>query len=170
MPRPYLAGARARSAQRGSMLLAVVFFMVVAGFLAATMLSTLRNRSASTALDVQGTRAYWAARSALEWGAYHVIDPLNAQALGASVLPACFASPKSLALPGDLAGFAVSITCQRHPATGSHEEGTNRVAGYLLVATASWGATGSAERVERRIEARVTKCKNPNASGPDHAC
>lgn len=100
-----------------------------------------------------------------------MIDPLNAQALGASVLPACFASPKSLALPGDLAGFAVSITCQRHPATGSHEEGTNRVAGYLLVATASSGGHRQCrERVERRIEARVTKCKNPNASGPDHAC
>ena len=53
---------------------------------------------------------------------------------------------------------------------GAHEEGTNRVAGYRLVATASWGAAGTAERVERSIEARVTKCKNPNAAGPDHAC
>jgi len=159
-----------RAGQRGAMLLAVVFFMVVAGFLAATMLSTLRNRSASTALDVQATRAYWAARSALEWGTYHVIDPLNSQGLGASALPACFASPRSLALPGDLAGFAVSLTCERFPATGAHEEGTHRVAGYRLVATASWGAAGTAERVERSIEARVTRCKNPNAAGPDHAC
>ena len=40
-------------------------------------------------------RAYWAARSALEWAAYQVIDPDNSQGLAADQLPACFASPKA---------------------------------------------------------------------------
>jgi Tfp pilus assembly protein PilX len=162
---------RARRAQRGSMLLVILFFMVVGGMLAAALVSVVGTQTASSALDLHGVRAYWAARSASEWAAYQVLDPQNTQALGPDQLPACFTSPKTLALPGDLAGFSVEITCQRFPASGSHEEQQNRVVGYLLVATASSGAAGSADRVERRIESRVSKCKAPiTGSAPDYEC
>ncbi len=94
-----------RHRERGSMLLIIIFFMVVGGALAAGVLAATRSQSQEVALDVQGARAYWAARSALEWGAFQVIDPDNSQGLAADQLPACFASPKSLGLPGDLASF-----------------------------------------------------------------
>jgi len=153
------------------MLLAIVFFMVVGGALAAAVLSVSRYQGTDVALDLQGMRAYWAARSAIEWGTYQVLDPNNTQGLAADQLPACFASPKTLALPGDLASFTVTVSCQRYPGSGSHEEQQNRVAGYLLTATASFGAAGSPDRVERRVESRVVKCKSPIAgSAPDYAC
>jgi len=171
MRRPDPRRRRAPAAQRGSMLLAIVFFMVVGGALAAALLSVQRFQSSDFASDLQGERAYWAARSGIEWGTYQVLDPNNAQALAASALPACFASPKTLALPGDLAAFTVTVTCARHPSSGSHEEQQNRVAGYVLVATASFGTVGAPDRVERRIESRVIKCKNPVAgTAPNYEC
>jgi MSHA biogenesis protein MshP len=163
--------AGTKRAQRGSMLLAIVFFMVVGSALAAALLSVTRHQAADVALDVHGARAYWAARSAIEWGTYQVLDPNNAQGLTAGQLPGCFASPKALALPGDLAGFTVTVSCQRHPASGAHEEQLNLVATYVLAATASSGAAGAPDRVERRIEARVVKCKAPVVGvAPGYEC
>lgn len=160
-----------RRTLRGSMLLALIFFMVIGGALAAAVLAVSRDQSTDVAIDVDSTRAYWAARSAIEWGTWMVLDPANLQPLPADQLPACFASPRALSLPGELAGFTVTLTCERFPATGSHEEQQSRVAGYRLVATASRGATASPDRVERRIESHVIKCKNPVAgSAPDYAC
>lgn len=168
---PVPAGLATRRAMRGSMLLALVFFMVVGGALAAAVLAVTRYQATDAALDVQSARAYWAARGAIEWGTWMVLDPANQQALPADQLPACFASPRALALPGDLAGFTVTLTCERFPAAGAHEEQQNRVVGYRLVATASQGGAGSPDRVERRIESRVVKCKNPIAgTAPDFAC
>jgi MSHA biogenesis protein MshP len=153
------------------MLLALVFFMVVGGVIAAAVLGIARFQAGGAALDVQGVRAYWAARSAIEWAAYKVLDPDDALALPPDQLPGCFDSPHTLALPGDLAVFTVTVSCERHPATGSHEEQQNRVVGYLLTATASSGAPGAADRVERRIESRVIKCKSPlGGTAPDYAC
>lgn len=158
--------------QRGSMLLVIVFFMIAGGALAAGILAAMRGQSVSVALDLQGVRAYWAASSALEWGVYKVLDPDNTQALAAEVLPACFTSPYALVLPGEMAAFTISMTCQRLPATGSHEEQQNRLTAYVLTATASSGAVGSADRVERQIQTIVMKCKNPVAgsAADGYAC
>jgi MSHA biogenesis protein MshP len=153
------------------MLLALVFFMVVGGVIAAAVLGIARFQAGGAALDVQGVRAYWAARSAIEWAAYRVLDPDDALGLPPDQLPGCFDSPHTLVLPGDLAGFTVTVGCERHPASGSHEEQQNRVVGYLLTATASSGAPGAADRVERRIESRVIKCKSPlGGTAPGYAC
>ena len=100
-----------------------------------------------------------------------MIDPDNTQALAADQLPACFASPRGLALPGDMAAFTVTLSCVRQPATGSHEEQQSRVVGYVLTATATSGSAGSADRVERQVQTTVIKCKHPIAgSAPDYAC
>jgi len=160
-----------RRRESGSMLLIIVFFMVVGGALAAGVLAATRSQSQTSALDVQGVRAYWAARSALEWAAYQVSDPDNTQGLGASQLPACFASPKALALPGDLGAFTVSVSCARQPAVGSHEEQQNRIVGYVLTATASSGGAAAPDRIERQVQTTVIRCKNPVAgSAPDYPC
>ena len=160
-----------RPRERGSMLLVVVFFLVVGGALAAGVLGATRAQFEEVALDARALRAYWAARSALEWGTFQVIDPDNGQGLAADQLPACFASPRVLTLPGDMAAFSVSVSCSRSPASGSHEEGQNRVVVYVLTATASAGAAGAADRVERRVQSTLVKCKSPlGGSAPDYAC
>jgi MSHA biogenesis protein MshP len=78
-----------RSAHDGFAALAAIFLMVVLGALGAFMLSFSSIQHSTSAQDIQGSRAYWAARAGLEWGL------------------ANFAS----ACPFTLFGFGVTVTC-----------------------------------------------------------
>ncbi|MEW6415431.1 MAG: hypothetical protein AB1482_09285, partial [Pseudomonadota bacterium] len=99
--------------------------------------------------DVHGARAYQAARAGIEWAAWQVNDP---QGLQVAPTP-CPASPTSLALGGTLAGFAVTVECSRSLET----DGPATVAVYRVVSTATAGAAGEIDFVERRIEAVFSK-------------
>lgn len=73
-------------------------------------------------LDVQGIRAYHAARGGIEWGLYQVIR--NGQP--------CAAINQTIAYPaGNLAGFNVTVAC----ASSTHDEGGTSVTMYRLTAT-----------------------------------
>jgi hypothetical protein len=73
-----------------------------------------------------------------------------------------------------MGGFTVSVACTRYPAYSAspnyYEEGSQRVAIYVVTATASLGTAGTADYVERQIESRIEQCKNPYASSPAYAC
>jgi MSHA biogenesis protein MshP len=169
-----LRGAHALVRARGFAFVAAIFLLVVLGTLAAFVVNLSANAAASGAAAVQGVRALEAARAGLEWAAYQLRDPNGTLAAGSTNLPACIASPTTLALPGDLAAFSVQLTCTRYPDAGAtpnfHEEGDKRVVLYVVVATASQGTPGTADYVERRLEARIEKCKDPAAPGPTYAC
>jgi MSHA biogenesis protein MshP len=130
-------------------------------------------QQSSQQLDVQGARAYQAARAGIEWGAYQVLDP-NAT-LGAAVLPACPVSPTNLTgLAGSLSVFTVTVTCTATTTT----EANRNVGAYRVIATAcnqpSAGAcpnpAPASGYVERQIDAVFSKCKDPTASAPRFAC
>lgn len=165
---------RAPRAAAGFALVAAIFLLLVLGTMAAFVVTLAANASASTALAVQGTRALEAARAGLEVARYRLRDPAGTLNPGATNLPACFASPATIALPAELAAFTVQVDCQRFPAAGStpgyHEEGDQRSVYFVLTATASFGAPGSAERTERQLQARVEVCKDPGAPAPTYAC
>jgi MSHA biogenesis protein MshP len=166
--------ARAAAPARGFAFVTAVFLLVILGMLAGFVVNLSANAAASGAAAVQGVRALQAARAGIEWAAYQLRDPNGTLAAGSTNLPPCIASPTTLALPGDLAAFNVQLTCTRYPDLGAtpnfHEEGDKRLAMYVLVATASHGTPGSTDYVERRLEARIEKCKDPAAPGPTHAC
>jgi len=167
---PRGSGARAR--QRGVSIVTAIFLLVVLAMLGAFMLSVTGLQQASSQLDVQGSRAYHAARAGIEWGAWQVLDPNNA--IGTSALPTCPASPTQLTLAGSLSPFTVTVTCSATSTT----EGNRNVATYLIVATAcnqpSAGscpnATPSAGYLERQVQATLSKCKDPTASAPRYTC
>jgi MSHA biogenesis protein MshP len=149
--------------------------LVVLAMLGAFMLSVTSLQQSSTVLDVQGVRAYQAARAGVEWGAWQVLDPNNA--IGTSALPTCPTSPTQLTLAGSLSPFTVTVTCSaviNAPTT----EGNRNVGAYYIVATAcnqpSAGscpnATPSAGYLERQMQATLSKCKDPTAAGPKFAC
>ena len=72
--------------------------------------------------------ALGAALAGLDWGSYQV--------LRAGGQPACFGT-KSLALPEELAGYTVTISCLRTPAgTVTVNDGDTTLAFYDIVATA----------------------------------
>ncbi len=100
-----------RRAQRGFSLVTAVFLITVLAVLGAFMVSVGGFQQKSSQLDIQGARAYQAARAGIEWGAYQVLQ-------GANVPPALCFVPNNLTFVGTtLAGFTTTVTCTRNQPT-----------------------------------------------------
>jgi MSHA biogenesis protein MshP len=123
----------------GFAIITAIFLLVILGGLAAFMVTVSTAMHTTSALDLQGARAYQAARAGIEWGAFQVLAPV----------PSCAANTTLPALGGNLAGFTTTVACI--PAV--HTEGAATVTTYQLTATATFGATGSADYVERQLQA-----------------
>jgi len=171
-PRPRRRPALPR--RPGFAFVAALFLLVVLGAFGAFVVTMGANAQASTALAIQGVRAFEAANAGLEWAAYQELDPRQAIHGAVTTPPDCFSSPSAITLPATMGAFSVSIACTRYPAyTASpnyYEEGSQRVAIYVFTSTASLGTAGNADYVERQIESRVEACKNPYGSAPAYAC
>ena len=163
-----------RASVRGFAMMTAVFLLVILGAFAAFAVSFSTNATATHAIAVQGARAYEAARAGIEWATYQVKDPNGTLAPGATNLPACFTSPKSLTLPSVMSSFTVQVTCTRYPSFSAtpnfHEEGNKRSAYYVVISTATLGTAGSVDYVERRLESRIEECKDAAGAAPTYAC
>ena len=106
-------GPRCR-AQRGFSLVSAIFLLVVLAALGAAMLNIFTVHQASSVMDVQGARAYQAARAGVEWGLY---QQLRVQAPATST---CF-NDATFSFPGapTLRQFTVSVSCILTPGPGS---------------------------------------------------
>jgi len=136
-------------AESGFVLPTAIFLLVILAALGAYMVTLSRTSHISSALDVHGARAYQAARAGIEWAAWQVNDP---QALQPSPAP-CPASPATLILGGTLAAFDVQVICARTLQT----DGADTVAIYQITSTATAGAVGELDRVDRQIQASFSK-------------
>lgn len=153
-PRPLAAGFS---------IVTAIFLLVILALLGAFLVRVATLQHTSSALDVESTRAYQAARAGVEWGAYQVLDPANTSG---SALPACPASPTALTLAGTLSGFSVSVTCARTTDTEANRD----IGVYVVTTTASSGTVGSPFRVERQLTVTLSKCKDTTAAAPAYAC
>jgi MSHA biogenesis protein MshP len=136
-------------AETGFVLPTAIFLLVVLAALATYMVSLSRTSHTSSALDIQGARAYQAARAGIEWAAWQVVDPQNLQ----PDPDPCPASPTALALTGTLAAFAVSVTCTRTIET----DGADTLYIYQITSTATSGLPGEVDYVDRQIRASFAK-------------
>ena len=95
-------------ANTGFSLVSAIFLLVVLALLTAAIINVVGTHQASSALDVQGVRAYQAARAGIEWGLYRQLQP----ALPPVPATTCF-STSSFALPSgsSLSGFTVTVSC-----------------------------------------------------------
>lgn len=98
--------------QRGVSLVTAIFLLVVMAMLAVAVVSVTGTHQAASALDVQGARAYQAARAGVEWGLYQQLRP--------AAQSNCFATT-TFALPASssLAGFTVTVQCTKSSGPGS---------------------------------------------------
>ena len=124
--------------QNGFAAIAAIFLIVVLAALAGYMVSISNAQQASSAQDVQGSRAYWAARAGLEWGFASVTT--------ASACPAA-----STTLP--IEDFTVVIDCRSQAYS---EAGLTPVL-FQLTAVASMGTVGSVGFIERSVSASLEK-------------
>ena len=126
----------------GFSIVSAIFLLVVLAGLGAAMLNIATVQHAGSAMDVQGARAYQAARAGVEWGLYRQIRDGS-----------CIADPgTSFALPAGttLSQFTVTVICTHTP--GAVPE----LHRYQIIATAC-----------NQPAAATLSCPNPNAS-PDY--
>ena len=137
------------SAESGFVLPSAIFLVVILAALGGYMVALSRTSHISGALDIQGSRAYQAARAGIEWAAWQVVDPQGPQ-----VPPTpCPVSPSTVTLTGTLAAFNVSVTCTRT----LEMDGATQVAVYQVTSTATSGLAGEVDFVSRRIQGSFSK-------------
>lgn len=130
---------RARQTSTGFAAIAAIFLVVGLASLGAFMVTMSNTQQLTSAQDVQGTRAYWAARAGLEWGIS-----------SANVAAACPMSPTTTLT---IDGFSVAVTCV---ATSFTEAGAP-VKLLQLSSVATAGAVGSIGYIERSLSASMEK-------------
>lgn len=138
--------------QSGFAAISAIFLVVILAALGAFMVTFSNTQQLTSAQDLQGSRAYWAARAGLEWGIGSVVSPVTP--------PIC---PSDTTLPGGVAtfdgGFTVTVTCVRN----AYEEapvvpGTPNRFIYHFTSVASTGGTpGSIGYIERSISASMER-------------
>ncbi|MDP3086893.1 MAG: hypothetical protein Q8M99_01680 [Methylotenera sp.] len=127
-----------RETQRGFSVVAAIFLLVVLASLGAFMLTFSNTQHLTSAQDVQGSRAYWAARAGTSWA----ISTITATPTVCPVSPTTF----------HVDDFTVSVTCDLK----SYDEGgvTKRV--FSTISTsASGGTVGDIGRTERSLSATL---------------
>ena len=155
--------ARQRGRCGGFSLVSALFILVVLAALAAGLVRVSTMQHAGVALDLQGVRAYQAARAGIEWGAYRILDP---QGVPSASLPACWAGTETLSLAQDLAPFAVTVSCSGPSAT---TELDRTIGVYRVAATATFGTAQQPNRVSRTVEVTLSRCVDP-ANAPSFRC
>jgi MSHA biogenesis protein MshP len=100
---------------RGFAIVSAIFILVVLAALGAFIVNISTSQQIGSALDVQGVRAYQAARAGIEWGLYQVQASVGYNFGYTSTNPndrTCPASPVSFSLAGStFSGFMVTVVC-----------------------------------------------------------
>ena len=107
---------------RGFAIVSAIFIVVVLAALGAFIVNVSTTQQIGSGLDVQGVRAYQAARSGIEWGIYRVQSTAAYNfSYGPGPGPVGTALPNSRACPASpasfvpvaptLSGFTLTVTC-----------------------------------------------------------
>jgi len=138
--------------ESGFVLPTAIFLLVILAALGGYMVSLSRTSHISSALDIQGSRAYQAARAGMEWAAWQVVNfpvpPLNPVPT-----PCPLPFPGAFALTGTLTSFNVAVTCTQTVVL----DGATTVAIYQITSTATSGLAGEVDFVSRQIQASFSK-------------
>ncbi|NMM37560.1 MAG: hypothetical protein HHJ09_08600 [Glaciimonas sp.] len=153
-----------RSPQRGFALVSAIFLLVVLAALGAFMVTLSTVQNVTSTQDLQGSRAYQAARAGIEWGAYQVRTPEHTNLPTGQAPYICPTAATTLNhLAGSLAGFSVQVLCVET----TYGEGGNTIAVYQLTSTATLGTVGSTNYVERQLSAAISTCRAAGVPCPE---
>src|SRR5690349_19607372 len=103
--------------QKGFALMAALFIVVTLAAIGVYLLTVSTGQVAAAAQDEQAARAYQAARTGVEWGAYQVL-----------IVSATCPAAQNLPLPQ---GFSVDVSCT---ASAAETEGGTQVTAYSITA------------------------------------
>lgn len=148
--------ARTILRQAGFSIVSAIFLLVVLSALAAFIVNISSGQHVSAAADLQGARAYQAARAGVEWGAYQVLDPNSAAAVAT---PAACPGPTTFT---PFAGFSTTVTC----VSSTHSENGNNISVYKFSSVSTSGTAGTINYIRRQIDVTVAKCMDAAALAP----
>ena len=131
--------------ERGFAAVAAIFLVVILAALGSYMVSFSNTQQLTNAQDIQGARAYWAARAGLEWG----IAAVLASNTPGGTSRECPISPTSLVVQG----FAVEVKC----AATNYSEAASTVILLRFTANASVGTAGNIGFAERNLSATMER-------------
>ncbi|CAN5304059.1 hypothetical protein BH11PSE11_BH11PSE11_11370 [soil metagenome] len=117
------------------------------------MLTFSSIQNVSSAQDVQGSRAYQAARTGAEWGVYQLL-----QLDGGAFATAC-RTPGGTAslLPVAISGFAINVQCTATSYTEDLHTAASPLWVYQIVSTATSGTLGRTDYVDRQVRLRIER-------------
>mgnify|MGYP001562806925 CR=1 FL=1 len=145
--------------QRGFLVIAAVFLLVVLAGLVAYLMTVSTTSQAASAADFNSARAYQAARAGAEWGAFEILrDPVGGTFKSTCETGPAFTATFNLTFGSTLASFTATVTCT----TGaSLTEGASTVRAYRIVSNACNQpacptVTTSTTYVEREVSLSVT--------------
>lgn len=134
---------------RGFTMMSMLFILVALAALGAALASLSQRQQMGIAGELAAANTYQAAFAGLEWGSHQI--------LRAGGQPACFAT-KNIALPDQLTGYTVTVSCTRTPSSGTVSDDGQTHAFYTVVATAcniaSAGACPNASTTEQTYAER----------------
>ena len=136
--------------QHGFAAISAIFLIVVVGALGAVMLTVSNTQQLTSAKDVQGTRAYWAAQGGLEWAIASVVVSPPADAATTSLV-VCPTSPR----PERLDGFALVVSCTA--LTYVEADGNVNILQLTSIASTPGNTPGSLGYVERSVSAAIER-------------
>lgn len=133
---------------RGFALMLAVFLIVTLAAIGVYLVTVSTGQAQAVSQDVQGARAYQAARAGIEWGTYQQLRG-----------PGCSSTPLTFTNPG-LNGFRAEVTCGQVGTTET--EGTASVKVYLITskgcnANPCSPATPAPTYVERELQLTITQ-------------
>jgi len=139
--------------QRGSAIVTAIFLLVVLSALGAFMVTLSTTQNITAAQDIQGSKAYQAARAGAEWGAYQILrNNAGAYAADCRLFPVAQNMP---ALSGMLTGFTVNVNCVAISYTEGARTAANPLWVYQLTSTATMGTLGNINYVDRQVRISV---------------
>ncbi|MCZ6570292.1 MAG: hypothetical protein O7B23_09050 [Deltaproteobacteria bacterium] len=127
--------------KHGFGLIAAIFVLLVLASAGAMMLNLSGVQRKTTALALQGDRAYRAAITGIEWGVHQSLN-----------LAACPATTTLNLTEGGLQGFDVALSCT----SSEHSENGVTSRTYELTAISEYGTYGEADYVRRRVMGTIT--------------
>lgn len=142
-------GIGQRSAQGGFTLVSAIFIVVILSLIGTYIVSISALTGSSSSLALQGVKAYFAAKSGLEWGIYKVAP----SAVSGGLPPYnCPATPTTLTFSqGGLAGFTAVVSCVQ----GSFTESGVTYNTFQISSTGSFGVPASADYASRQLYTTV---------------
>lgn len=127
----------------GFALISAVFILVILSLVGTYIINLAAVQTMTATYSLQGTRAYYAAKSGLEWGVYQVVNNANS----------CPAATTLNFTQGGLNNFNVQVSCN----LSNYIEGSTNYNVFRITAFSQQGSYGSTDYTSRKLDVIVTK-------------